>query len=112
MEYYEACRVKEILHNADSMELLGKAQMTIEPLKRPVSRQCQQAIDAYTRLQPPYFDSPDKGRVQALEHFAQCLLTGTTPDTADGTAGARSTQLGLALLQALEARQPVEWGQV
>lgn len=107
IEYYEACRVKEILHNPESMDLLGRNQMTIDPLRRPVSRECQQAIDAYTELKPPYFDSPDKGRVQALEHFAECLLTGTTPDTADGIAGARSTQLGLTLLEAMEKGMPI-----
>lgn len=109
-EYYEACRVKEILHNRESMDLIvGKAHMSIEPVIRPVSRQCKEAIDAYGELKPPYFDSPDKGRVHALEHFAKCLLEGAQPDTADGRGGARSTQIGFALLESLKKGMPMKY---
>jgi len=106
-EYYDACRVKEILLNRDSMNLLGQVGMSVEKVYRPISHECQHAIDSYRELKPPYYDGPDKGRMQALEHFAQCLLEGTKPDTADGRAGARSTMLGLALLKSLEKEIPI-----
>ena len=108
-DYYESCRVKEILYNRESMDLIGRAGMTIEPVRRRTSARTQQAIDAYRELKQPYFNSPDKGRRQALEHFVQCFLDGSTPENADGAAGARSTQLGLALLESLEARAPIEY---
>lgn len=107
MDYYDICRVKEIQFNPDSMSLILDAGMTIESVRRPAGNAAMRAIDAYNRLSAPYFDSPDKGRTQALEHFAQCILDGTQPLTADGRAGARSTEIGLALLASLEAHQSV-----
>ena len=51
----------------------------------------------------------DKGWYNALEHFGLCYLNNETPDNADGIAGARATELGLALLESLEKKAPVEF---
>jgi hypothetical protein len=44
-----------------------------------------------------------------VEHFARCFLDGKQPENADGTAGALSTNLALALLKSLETRQAVDF---
>lgn len=110
-DYYEICRTKEILYNAESMSLIGNAGMVIEEVRRPANLARQEAVAAYRELKQPYYDSPDKGRKQALEHFARCFLTGETPQTSDGAAGARSTLIGLALLKSLESGLPVEYSE-
>ncbi len=108
-DYYEVCRVKEISYNSESMELIGGAGMAIEQVHRPMSQESREAAAEYHELKPPYFDSPDKGRKQALDHFAGCLRSGQVPQNADGVAGGRSTLLGLALIQSLEAGVPIEY---
>ena len=49
---------------------------------------------------------PDKGWTEAVEHFARCYLEGSEPGNAGAAAGARSTEIALALLESLETGQP------
>ena len=51
----------------------------------------------------------DKGWYNSLEHFGKCFLNNEQPDNADGIAGARATELALALLESLEKKAPVEF---
>ena len=53
-------------------------------------------------------ESRERGR-PSLEHLARCFLEGTTPDNADGRAGALSACLALALLESLDTGQAVEF---
>jgi len=108
-DYYEVCRTKEILSNPDSMRLISGAGMAIEELTRPLSPAAKEAVGRYAGLKKPYYDNPDKGRRQALEHFAQMLLEGGKPQNCNGYDGARSTEIGLALLRSLESGVPVEY---
>ena len=85
--------------------------MHIDRVHRPLSDQAEAPTKQHQCCKPPYFDNPDKGRCQALEHFAQCLLEEAEPQTADGASGARSTQIGLALLESLKQSQPVDYAE-
>ena len=107
-DYYETCRVKEILANPKSMDYMACAKMHIEPVHRPISRKIDETEPWNVGCKPPYFCSTDKGWQQSLEHFAQCFLDGTKQDNADGIAGARSTTLAPALLKSLETGQTVK----
>lgn len=102
-DFYETYKGAEVYHYRQHwQETYG---MAIVPVRRPVSRPGD--ISHYS---PLHRDSaginPDKGWVQSLEHFAECFLAGSTPQNADGTAGALSTTIALALLKSRETGQP------
>ncbi|HUV38617.1 MAG TPA: Gfo/Idh/MocA family oxidoreductase [Planctomycetota bacterium] len=49
----------------------------------------------------------DKGWVQALDHFAECMITGEKPDTATARDGLIAELMGEACKRSRDARQPV-----
>lgn len=108
-DFYEVCRSQEIANNPESVDVITAAGMVADRVRRPLSGEAVAAAKQYDRCRPPYFDNPDKGRRQALEGFVNSFLNGTIPDNADGVAGARSTQLAMALLESLETGTPTAY---
>ena len=47
----------------------------------------------------------DKGWLQALDHFAECILTGRTPETATAADAWRASQLGHAAIRSRQTGQ-------
>jgi predicted dehydrogenase len=102
-DFYETYKGAEVYQYRQHWQNYG---MTIEPVRRPVILPVE--VSQYSPLHPDGTGiNPDKGWVQSLEHFAECLLNGSTPQNADGNAGALSTTIALALLKSLETGQPV-----
>jgi len=49
----------------------------------------------------------DKGWLQALDHFAECMVTGEKPDTADARDGMIAELMGEAAVESRDSGQPV-----
>lgn len=98
-DYYEVCR------GEDMKQIAEDPTMTYERVLRPGrdfgDNPFQKKTDYKSCL------VPDKGWVQSLEHFADCFLNGRVPETADGKAGALSTNIALHAIESLKRRQPV-----
>lgn len=52
----------------------------------------------------------DKGWLQSVDHFAQCILTGQEPENAGTYDGLVAEQLGHAVIQSRKSGQPVMMG--
>ncbi|MCK5801884.1 MAG: Gfo/Idh/MocA family oxidoreductase [Lentisphaeria bacterium] len=104
-DFYEQYKVHAFQQtNPGYAEAYG---MDLVPVQRPVAAPFD--VTDYKHETPDLWGfTPDKGWIPAVEHFAQCFLDGTTPDNADGKAGALATDLALALLESLESGQAVE----
>ena len=49
----------------------------------------------------------DKGWVQALDHFAECMVTGEKPDTADARDGMIAELMGEVAVESRDSGRPV-----
>jgi predicted dehydrogenase len=105
-DFYEAYKVHAFgPQNRESY--LKEYGMVVEDVARPTPVPFE--ITEFEKQNPDLWGFiPDKGWIQSVEHFAQCLLDGTEPINADGKAGALSTRIALALLKSLETGQAVE----
>lgn len=97
-DFYETYKVEQ-WYKGDKIEL------PIEHVRRIGSSKFDQSDFNRLNNDTTQLDC-DKGWAQALEHFVQCYLSGKNPETADGKAGALSTEIALALLRSLENGSP------
>ena len=105
-DFYETYKVDLMLERSD--ELKRQYDMDLVPVTRPTTLDFDPAD--YSQENPDLVAfNPDKGWFPAIEHFAKCFLDETEPDNADGKAGARSTNLALALLDSLASGQAVDF---
>lgn len=105
-DFYEAYKVQWMWEARDYYK--EKHGMDFERIQRPTP-----APFDITKFGPEHLDlanvNPDKGWIDAVEHFARCLREGTDPDNADGQAGTTATNLANAMLKSLETGQPVDF---
>jgi predicted dehydrogenase len=104
-DFYEAYKV-HAFGPENRASYLKEYGMVVEDVVRPTP--VPFAVEEFEKQNPELWGFiPDKGWIQSVEHFAQCLLEGTEPMNADGRAGALSTRIALALLESLETGQAV-----
>ena len=104
-DFYEAYKVDQMYPNRDGLR--EAYRMAMEQVRRPLPFSFD--VSKYGPVHPDLWGFiPDKGWIQAVEHFARCFLEGSAPLNADGTAGALSTTIALALLKSLETAQAVK----
>ena len=104
-DFYETYRAE--LQYRLNCDLFRSWGMGMEHVRRP----CPQTFDVseYDHVNPDLYDFlPDKGWISSLEHFAKCCLDGSTPQNANGKAGALSTAVALALLESLETGRSID----
>ena len=107
-DFYEAYKVQRMWEDRDQYK--AKYGMDFERIQRPTPVAFD--ITKFGAEHPDLANvNPDKGWIDSVEHFARCLREGTTPDNADGKAGATATYLANALLKSLETGQVVEFKQ-
>jgi hypothetical protein len=105
-DFYEMYKVDQMMDRAADYK--REYDMDLVPVRRPTP--VSFAPSDYGKEHPDVtMFNPNKGWFPAVEHFAKCFLDGTVPDNADGVAGARSTNLALALLESLESGKAVDF---
>jgi len=98
-DFYEAYKVQWMWGDRDQYKT--RYGMDFERIQRPTTARF--SISEFKPEQPDLANlNPDKGWIDSVEHFARCLREGTTPDNADGRAGATATKLANALLESLD----------
>lgn len=100
-DFYEVCR------GHDSEQTVKDWDMGFERVQRPGRDFGSAPFKRETDYQ--WGLVPDKGWVEAVEHFARCFLEDRQPENADGRAGALSTQLALRAIESLQQGRALDF---